>query len=137
MRTSPKFIFDTNTFVSLAFFPSLTIRGAVKKAETLGEIILSYDTLSELEGVLLRKKFDKYLSIEDRLEFISRVETRYRVIKTALTLSDCRDPKDNKFLELAISVKASALITGDQDLLVLHPFRNVPIIKPSDFLYSF
>lgn len=137
MKINPKFIFDTNAFVSLALFPDSTIRDAFKKAETLGEIVLSYETLSELADVLLRKKFDKYLSIEERLEFITRVGARYRVIKTTLTLSDCRDPKDNKFLELAVSAKAHAIITGDLDLLVLHPYRDIPILKASDFLASF
>ena len=46
----------------------------------------------------------------------------------------CRDPKDDKFLELAVSGRADYLVTGDLDLLVLDPFRGVRILTPADFL---
>ncbi|WP_408733647.1 putative toxin-antitoxin system toxin component, PIN family [Mucilaginibacter sp.] len=51
--------------------------------------------------------------------------------------SDCRDPKDNKFLELAVTAGASCIVSGDQDLLILHPFNNIPILPPADFLKLF
>ena len=44
--------------------------------------------------------------------------------------SDCRDPKDDKFLELALNGKATHIVSGDEDLLVLHPFRGIPILTP-------
>jgi uncharacterized protein len=53
------------------------------------------------------------------------------------TVTDCRDPKDNKFLELAISANASCIITGDKDLLILHPFRNISILNAVDFINNF
>ena len=53
------------------------------------------------------------------------------------TITDCRDPKGNKFLELAISANAPCLITGDKDLLVLHPFRSIPILNAVDFINNF
>ena len=49
-------------------------------------------------------------------------------------VTDCRDPKDNKFLESALSGKGSHIITGDSDLLVLHPFRGIAIVNPNSFL---
>ncbi|MCU1267062.1 MAG: PilT protein domain protein [Acidobacteria bacterium] len=55
------------------------------------------------------------------------IEIRERV-------SDCRDENDNKFLELALSGKADCIISGDDDLLVLNPYRGVSIINPRDFL---
>jgi hypothetical protein len=56
------------------------------------------------------------------------------LIEVKDTITDCRDPKDNKFLELAVSGKASAIISGDEDLLALHPFRDIPIFTLRDFL---
>jgi predicted nucleic acid-binding protein len=56
-------------------------------------------------------------------------------IKESITI--CRDSKDDKFLELAISGKADFIITGDQDLLVLNPFRNIEIIAANEFLNRF
>jgi len=46
----------------------------------------------------------------------------------------CRDPKDDKFLELALNGRADAIITGDADLLALHPWREVAIVSPADYL---
>jgi putative PIN family toxin of toxin-antitoxin system len=49
-------------------------------------------------------------------------------------MNECRDPKDNKYLELAVSGKAECIITGDEDLLVLHPFRQIDILTVQNFL---
>jgi predicted nucleic acid-binding protein len=63
-----------------------------------------------------------------------------RFIRTVLeievvdSIQACRDPKDDKFLELAVNGHANALVTGDADLLVLNPFREIPILTPSQFL---
>ena len=46
----------------------------------------------------------------------------------------CRDPKDDRILELAINGDAAAIVTGDSDLLVLNPFRGVRIVTPAEFL---
>ncbi|MDE2844360.1 MAG: putative toxin-antitoxin system toxin component, PIN family [Chloroflexota bacterium] len=45
----------------------------------------------------------------------------------------CRDPKDDKFLELAVSGQASHIVSGDQDMLELHPFRGIPVLSPRSF----
>jgi len=49
----------------------------------------------------------------------------------------CCDPKDDKFLELAVAANASCLITGDKDLLALHPFRKISILNATDFIADF
>ncbi|WP_243147552.1 putative toxin-antitoxin system toxin component, PIN family [Scytonema sp. UIC 10036] len=46
----------------------------------------------------------------------------------------CRDPKDNKYLELALSGQATCIISGDNDLLVLHPFQEISILTIQEFL---
>lgn len=137
MKSEPRFVFDTNSLISIALLPKSTNRSALQKAEQLGEIVLSNEVLSELAEVLLRTKFDKYLTLEERLEFVERIETRYKCIEVTSAFTDCRDSKDNKFLNLAFDAKASCLITGDKDLLVLNPFRNIPILNATDFLNSF
>lgn len=52
-------------------------------------------------------------------------------------IDECRDPSDNKFLELALCGNADVLVTGDNDLLVLNPFRGIAIVTPRDFLIDF
>jgi predicted nucleic acid-binding protein len=46
----------------------------------------------------------------------------------------CRDPKDNKVLEVAVNGQATCIVTGDEDLRILHPFRGIPILTPAEFL---
>jgi len=54
------------------------------------------------------------------------------------TIRACRDPKDDKFLELAVSGRAACIVTGDDGLLTLSPFREIPIMTPAAFLdFSF
>ncbi len=107
---------------------------ALKRAYRSGEIAVSEDTLEELSEVLYRRKFDKYFVGDERLGFISRLEKNSSLFLPEINFTICRDPKDNKFLELAIAAKAYSIITGDDDLLVLNPFRGIPIVNASDFL---
>ena len=131
------FVFDTNSLVSALLLPSSVNRMALKKADDAGTLIFSSETLDELKEVLIRSKFDKYVSLEDRLEYIGRLESRGNIIKTSNDFNDCRDSKDNKFLNLAFDSKALCIVTGDQDLLVLNPFHNIRIISASYFLDQF
>ena len=69
----------------------------------------------------MRPKFDKYLTRQSRQQFLA--DYRKTVLFVALThaITDCRDPKDNKFLEVAVSANTAYMISGDDDLLILHP----------------
>jgi putative PIN family toxin of toxin-antitoxin system len=87
--------------------------------------------------VLFRAKFNKYFTINEREEVAERFLLSFLQIDVDVVITDCRDPKDNMFLELAISAKAVCLISGDPDLLILNPFRNIPIINAATFLSSF
>jgi predicted nucleic acid-binding protein len=51
-------------------------------------------------------------------------------------LTACRDPKDNKYLELTVDCNAACITTGDKDLQVLHPFQNIPILSAAEFLIT-
>jgi len=132
------FVFDTNVLISSALLPYSSNRNALNKA-MVSEILATSD--STFEGfieVLFRKKFDKYfLDDEERWTLIYKLEANSKHFKPDLIITDCRDPKDNKFLEVAISANASCLITGDKDLLILHPFRGIPILNAVDFVNSF
>ncbi|MGN6402638.1 MAG: putative toxin-antitoxin system toxin component, PIN family [Flavisolibacter sp.] len=87
---------------------------------------------------MFRKKFDRYfLNLAERLEAIDKIEQNSVWFSPVEIISECRDPKDNKFLELAVACDASCIISGDDDLLVLNPFRTVPILNASNFLTTF
>ena len=65
---------------------------------------------------------------------LARLIREAELVNVTETVAECRDPKDNKFLELAISGQAMYLISGDKDLLVLHPFRGIQVVSPQMFL---
>jgi putative PIN family toxin of toxin-antitoxin system len=132
-----RIVIDTNVIVSALMFSNSTAMQAFTLAYTRGLILMSVEIISELIDVLNRKKFDRYVSRETRENFLASLSTETELIETTEAISICRDPKDNKFLELAISGNASYIITGDKYLLELHPFREVLIITPTDFINHF
>lgn len=85
----------------------------------------------------MRPKFDKYISKEIRQLFFEEFISLCTKVEIADLIKLCRDPKDDMYLELALSGQADCIITGDQDLLVLNPFKNIPIITPLEFLNQF
>ena len=138
MKMNNFFVIDTNNLISAALIPTSTSRKALEKAITLGKIATAPNTLDELLDVIFRKKLDKYfVDNNERLVIVNILEANSVLFSPEISIDDCRDKKDNKFLELAITVKASCIITGDTDLLVLHPFRNIPILNAVDFINTF
>ena len=90
--------------------------------------------MEELADVLSRKKWDRYVSVEDRQEFIRRLLQVADMVSVLSEIDDCRDAKVNRFLALALDADAGYIITGDSDLLILHPWRGIQILTPGDFL---
>jgi putative PIN family toxin of toxin-antitoxin system len=134
MRTVERVVIDTNVFVSrLLRFDSVPGR-AVGKAIHEGVILVSQMTMSELADVLAQKKFDRYVTIEQRLQFIRLMAQTAEFVSIIHTIRECRDPKDDKFLEVALNGRADVIITGDADLLGMHPWRGISILSPSAYL---
>lgn len=130
----PKFVFDTNAIVSALLLPRSAPRQAFDLALGTGSILASTDSIAELNDVLRRRRFNKYVAELQRLEFLAALLRESELVQVVENVRICRDPKDDKFLSLAISGRASCVITGDEDLLVLHPFREILILKPAEFL---
>ena len=83
--------------------------------------------------MLRRPRLDRYLHEDERIDFLLHLIRDAVIAPVTVTLSDCRDPEDNKYLELAVSAQATCIVSGDQDLLVLHPYRSIPILTPKAF----
>jgi len=132
------FVLDTNSLISAALIASSVNIKALDKAIDKGKIAISKETFDELVEVLFRKKFDKYfLDENERWSIINRLELNATLFLPTISLTACRDSKDNKFLALAVFAKASCLISGVKDLLVLHPFRKISILNTVDFINIF
>ena len=134
MTSKLRVVFDTSVVVSAVLLPRSVPRQAFDRAQEHGKVLISVATVDELNEVLRRQRFDKYVREDQRLEFLAALIREAELVKVTEVVAECRDPKDNKFLELAISGKGTCIISGDNDLLVLHPFRSIPVVTPQTFL---
>jgi len=127
-------VIDTNVYVSRALRAVSTGGMAVDKAWLEDETILSLATWTELQLVLRRPKFRSYILPGTLETYLDRVRLIATFVALAEPIRACRDPKDDKFLEVAVHGRAELILTGDTDLLVLHPFRGIAILTPADYL---
>lgn len=128
MTTSKRYVIDTNVLVSALLFAESKPARVVFSLLATNTLLTSLPALQELEMVLHRKKFDRYLTLEEREAFVTKFALTTQVIDIEESVQACRDPKDDKFLEIAVNGQADVIVTGDPDLLVLHPFRGVAIL---------
>lgn len=134
MSHEHRLVIDTNLWVSRLLLPKSVSAQAVDKAMRWGQPLMSHETLSELTKVLARPKFDRYVSREERQQFLRKLGGVVKLVPIVQRVQICRDPKDDKFLDLALAGLAEYLLTGDNDLLVLNPFHGIRIITPTDWL---
>ena len=127
-------VVDTNVLVSALLQPRSSSARAVSMVLDGLKVFYSEATLDELRLVLGRKKFDRYLTQEERRSFLSDYLLAAIPVINVHTVSECRDPNDDKFLELALSGEADLILSGDGDLPSLHPWRSVSILSPAQYL---
>ncbi|MCS7210800.1 MAG: putative toxin-antitoxin system toxin component, PIN family [Chloroherpetonaceae bacterium] len=134
MKSDRPVVLDANVIVSALLSPKGKARAAFDKAVSDSIVVVSPNIIAELEDVLSREKFNAFVSQEERLSFLQRFLEVSLLVSPAERIFACRDARDDKYLELAVAARADAIITGDQDLLALHPFRNIAILSPEQFL---
>jgi hypothetical protein len=134
MSGRSRFVFDTNVLISALMFPQSMPRRAWNQARRTGVILASHDTLQELESVLRRPRLTAYISPAESTLFLTELARVVELVPITERVALCRDPRDDKFLEVALAGQADFLLTGDADLLTLHPFRGTAIITPTAYL---
>jgi putative PIN family toxin of toxin-antitoxin system len=132
-------LFDTSSLVGAALQIGSVPHLALQHALATAQLCASPAALDELQRVLRRPKFDRYQPLGARREFfdiVARAAVMYEVsAEDAAAVSPlCRDAEDNKFLALASVCQADFIVSSDDDLLVLDPWRGVRIMKPADYL---
>ena len=100
-------------------------------------LIMSHEQLQEIKFVLQRPKFDKYILPHELSKFISLLSYKTIVPSIYEKINDCRDEKDNMILEAAVYGNADFIITSDNDLLTLNPYRWIRIVSPATFIKQF
>lgn len=127
-------VVDTNVIASASMFSLSVPRQAVERVLRDGVLLFSEGTMDEVKNVLFRSKFDHYVSRKDRALFLAQLSVAAEFVSTIQVMRECRDPKDDKLLEVVLNGRADVMITGDADLLEMHPWRGVAILSPADFL---
>lgn len=134
MRSRERIVADTNCLVSRLLLADSTAAHAVRKAVESSILLVSEATMDELADVLGRSKFDRYVSIKDRQQFLRLLGRIAEFVPIIYAVRDCRDPDDDKLLEVALNGRADVIVSGDRDLRSLNPWRNVPILSPKEYL---
>ncbi|TXT37834.1 MAG: putative toxin-antitoxin system toxin component PIN family [Comamonadaceae bacterium] len=136
MRTEskPRIILDTNIIISGILFKGKAIRSLLLLALNEYQLVFSQTTWDELATVMQRDGFEKNMPLGARLRVLAELASNVELVHSTSCVTDCRDPKDNKFLYLALDAKVTTIITGDSDLLVLHPYKGIAIYSPADFM---
>lgn len=134
MRAPERVVVDTNVFVSrLLRFDSVLGRAA-EKAIHSAVTLVSEATMGELADVLAGAKFDGYVTIEQRLQFIRLIAQTAKFVPIIHPVHEYRDPDGDKFLEVAVNGRADVIVTGDTDLLRMNPWRGIGIFSPAEYL---
>ena len=127
-------VVDTGVLVSAAIRPQSVPALALQKALLRYELCASEATFAELQDVLSRSKFDRYAAAKTRQAFVEGLLLYVRLVDVRQVVNDCSDPKDDKFLALALTVNAEMIVASDPHLTAMHPWRGIPILPPAAFL---
>lgn len=135
-ESSAVIVLDTNILVSAALFQRSTSATVLIEAVRYFQVVQSEETWAEFMDVIHRPKFHRYLTPDERQSFIQTLIQVTRFVEVHSSVTDCSDPKDNKFLALALDAGAEQIISGDSDLLELNPYQGVKILTSSEFLVA-
>ena len=128
-------VIDTNILVSYAIRPSRDFARLFQYVRDNGTSLVCEETLAELVEVLCRDKFDRYFPRKgDIREYIEAYEGVSESVELNEHIIACRDPKDDKFLSLAVSGRADCIVASDKHLKEMIEFRGIPILSPAQFL---
>lgn len=130
-------VVDTNILVSFAIRPNRNFEQLFDYLAKQGITLISDDTIAELFTVLNRKKFRKYIRQDSAMDYIEWYVGISESVAVRESVIACRDPKDDKFLALAVEAKADCIIAGDSDLLDMIAYEGIPIYRATDFLRLF
>lgn len=135
MSRFDRVVIDTNVVVSGLLFSNSIPKRTLEEAQK-GVVLASEATRLELTEDMSRNRFDRYVEHEVRRALVAEFLSATRLVETPVPIRACRDPRDDKFLEVAVHGRADAILTGDADLLALHPFHGIAILTPAEYLES-
>lgn len=123
---------DTNIWVSSLMGKRLEGLTELLRTKRV-RLITSEEQLAEVEEVLSRPKVLRFLATEGETRALTNIRGMATIIRDYEPIVACRDPKDDYLLGMAVAANADLIVTGDKDLLTLHPFRGIAIITYAEF----
>lgn len=133
----PNVVFDASSLVGALLKKNSIPERALRLARVHDVIFLSRAVEAEIREVFGRPKFAPHVPprrIEDILEVLTSAAI---VVEPTEEIADCRDPGDNKYLELALTADVECIVASDNDLLVLDPWRGIRIVTPAEYVRRF
>ncbi len=127
-------VFDASTVVSALLKADSVPERALLRAEEVDVLALSAAVDDEFSEVLSRPKFAGVIPLARRNSFLRILRDAAIWFDPVVRVTDCRDPKDDKYLELALAAGAETIVSSDDDLLVLDPWGGVRILSPAAYL---
>jgi uncharacterized protein len=132
-KTLPYIVIDTNVLISAGLLPHSSTAKVLTAALDHFVLVQNPVTWAELQKKIVLPKFDRYFGEEGRLKFMVRLAQNAQFLEVGAIAKECRDPKDNMFLALAIDAKVKAIVSGDKDLKDMHQYMGIPIYSPTNF----
>ena len=139
MRAEPakRVVIDTNVWISAFLMKTGAPAGLVRQVLAHGEPVFSPATFAELDARIWRPKFDRYLDMDERKQLLHDANSLacWVTVPPAIAARTfCRDADDDKMIHAALAAQATLLVTGDDDLLCLHPLGGLNILTPREAL---
>ncbi|MFZ0317961.1 MAG: putative toxin-antitoxin system toxin component, PIN family [Candidatus Sulfotelmatobacter sp.] len=130
-------VVDTNILVSFAIRPNRDFERLFDYLAASGITLVSEETIAELFAVLTRDKFRTYIPQERAIDYVEWYSGISEFVVVREHLTACRDPKDDKFLALAVAGKADCIVSGDSDLLDMVAYEGIPVYRAAEVLKLF
>ena len=122
-------VLDTNVLVSAVLFGGTSRILLIQATRGEVDLVTSPALLDELEDVLVEKfEFSREAARATR----SEVESLADIVEAVNVPRICRDPDDDQVLATAVLGIVDAIVTGDEDLLVLKSHEGIDIVTPGD-----
>ena len=129
----PNVVFDASSLVGALLKEGSAPERALLLARAKHRICLSGAVEAEIREVFGRAKFRKYMTPRRVEHLLNLLLAAAILVEPTEAVTDCRDPKDNKYLELALAAKAEMIVSSDRDLLELDSWRGIRIVTPAEF----
>jgi uncharacterized protein len=133
----PKIVFDASSLVGALLKEGSIPERALLMARAQGTLCLSPAVDAEVREVFGRLKFRRYLANDRANAILYLLTVTAEWVSPTVSITDCRDRKDNKYLELALAASVDFIISSDEDLLVLDPWRGIRIVSPIFYVREF